>query len=148
MIIAGFKFNWFSQWFQWFILSRGVSNRIVRSLESKHFTQEPCSCYFSAHNLKVSKSIKRSSWVLFDRVSREFWTMWIVRCTAMHIVLVIFCAFHLSDGRLDFWNAKKEKHVNDLNPNKFSPVIFSKYLFMVQFCYLYICFVSFVNTHL
>lgn len=45
-------------------------------------------------------------------------------------VLLIFCVFHLSDGRLDFWNDKsnhEKEHIHDINPDKLSPVIFSKY---------------------
>ncbi|XP_031619100.1 group XV phospholipase A2-like isoform X2 [Contarinia nasturtii] len=48
--------------------------------------------------------------------------MRIVQWTA---ILLLFC---LCDARLDFWNGKESTHnhnkVNDLNPNKFSPVIF------------------------
>ncbi|XP_055309524.1 phospholipase A2 group XV-like [Sitodiplosis mosellana] len=43
------------------------------------------------------------------------------------MLLLLFCLSHLSDARLDFWHGKERKlksRFNDLNPNKFSPVIF------------------------
>lgn len=56
--------------------------------------------------------------------------MRIVYWTAANLILLLFC---LADARLDFWRSNdnheaehKGNRVNDVNPNKFSPVIFSK----------------------
>lgn len=55
--------------------------------------------------------------------------MKIIHWTAVNLVLLLVGLSHLCDARLDFWNGKEHEQkprVNDLNPNKFSPVIFSK----------------------
>lgn len=60
--------------------------------------------------------------------------MKIIQWTSINCIFLFVGVLHLSDARLDFWNDSKgdrknvdsEKHVHDLNPNKLSPVIFSK----------------------
>lgn len=58
--------------------------------------------------------------------------MRISRWTSINIVFVILYLAYLSEARFDFWNGhhdnnNEENRIHDLNPNKFSPVIFGKF---------------------